>query len=98
MEGGALSSRPTRRQCSARKPLEFHHVHPYAAGGEATIGNIELRCRSHNAYEAELFYGASGTTRPGASWLESRPNSESTYPGRPVVGSETQDRRLSVKG
>jgi 5-methylcytosine-specific restriction endonuclease McrA len=46
------------RRCSARKPLEFHHVHPYAAGGEATVGNIELRCRSHNAYEAELFYGA----------------------------------------
>ena len=44
-------------RCSARKPLEFHHVHPYGAGGEATVGNIELRCRSHNAYEAELFYG-----------------------------------------
>jgi hypothetical protein len=46
------------RRCSARKPLEFHHVHPYAAGGEATVGNIELRCRSHNAYEANLLYGA----------------------------------------
>jgi hypothetical protein len=57
-------------RCSARRTLEFHHVHPYGAGGEATIGNIELRCRSHNAYEAELFYGMSlhgHTTRPGAS-------------------------------
>jgi hypothetical protein len=44
-------------RCSARKLLEFHHVHPYGAGGEATVGNIELRCRSHNAYEAESFYG-----------------------------------------
>ena len=44
-------------RCSARKPLEFHHVRPYGAGGEANVGNIELRCRSHNAYEAELFYG-----------------------------------------
>jgi hypothetical protein len=44
-------------RCSARKPLEFHHVHPYGDGGEATVGNIELRCRSHNAYEAEVFYG-----------------------------------------
>jgi len=43
-------------RCSARKPLEFHHVHPYGAGGEATIGNIELRCRGHNVYEAEQFY------------------------------------------
>jgi hypothetical protein len=45
------------RRCSARKRLEFHHVHPYGAGGDASIGNIELRCRGHNAYEAELFYG-----------------------------------------
>jgi hypothetical protein len=51
------------RRCSGRRFVEFHHVHPYGAGGEATIGNIELRCRTHNAYEAELFY----TTRPGAS-------------------------------
>ena len=43
------------------------HVHPYAVGGEAFVGNIELRCRSHNAYEAEVFYGATGATRPGAS-------------------------------
>jgi hypothetical protein len=50
-------------RCSARKPLEFHHVHPYGAGGEATVGNIELRCRSHNAYEAELFYGFERTHR-----------------------------------
>jgi hypothetical protein len=27
----------------------------------ATVGNIELRCRSHNAYEAELFYGTQRT-------------------------------------
>ena len=46
------------RRCTARKPLEHHHVHPYGAGGDASIGNIELRCRSHNAYEAQLFYGA----------------------------------------
>ncbi len=28
--------------------LEFHHVAPYAAGGEATADNIQLRCRAHN--------------------------------------------------
>jgi hypothetical protein len=48
------------RRCSGRRFVEFHHVHPYGAGGEATIGNIELRCRTHNAYEAELFYGTMG--------------------------------------
>ena len=45
------------RRCSTRAFLEFHHVKPYGVRGEATDGNIELRCRSHNAYEAELFYG-----------------------------------------
>jgi hypothetical protein len=49
-------ARPGRR-CSATAFLEFHHVKPYAAGGVATADNIELRCRGHNAYEAELFYG-----------------------------------------
>jgi hypothetical protein len=37
--------------------LEFHHVRPYAAGGGATIDNIELRCRNHNVYEANLYFG-----------------------------------------
>ena len=45
------------RRCQERGFLEFHHVQPYGAGGAATIENIELRCRAHNGYEAELFYG-----------------------------------------
>ena len=45
------------RRCEARGFLEFHHRTPFAEGGEATVENIELRCRAHNAYEAELFYG-----------------------------------------
>jgi hypothetical protein len=45
------------RRCRERAFLEFHHVRPYAVGGEATVENIQLRCRAHNGYEAELFYG-----------------------------------------
>jgi hypothetical protein len=45
------------RRCDGRAFLEFHHLRPFAAGGDATIDNIELRCRAHNAYEADLFYG-----------------------------------------
>lgn len=45
------------RRCAERGFLEFHHVSPYAAGGKATVDNIELRCRPHNQYEADLFYG-----------------------------------------
>jgi hypothetical protein len=44
-------------RCRERGLLEFHHVVPYADGGEATVGNIQLRCRSHNAYEALLWSG-----------------------------------------
>jgi hypothetical protein len=45
------------RRCAERGFLEFHHVQPYGMGGQATVDNIALRCRAHNAYEADLFYG-----------------------------------------
>ena len=45
------------RRCTEQGFLEFHHVTPYAAGGQPTVENIELRCRPHNAYEAELEFG-----------------------------------------
>ena len=48
---------PTGRRCSERAFLEFHHLKPFALGGEATVANIQLRCRSHNAYEARLWFG-----------------------------------------
>lgn len=46
-------------RCNETGFLEFHHVRPYAAGGIAVVENIALRCRAHNAYEAELFFGES---------------------------------------
>ena len=44
-------------RCSSTKFLEFHHVIPFAHGGPATAENIALRCRAHNAYEAEVVFG-----------------------------------------
>jgi 5-methylcytosine-specific restriction endonuclease McrA len=44
-------------RCHETAFLEFHHVAPYAAGGAATVDNIQLRCRGHNQYEARLFFG-----------------------------------------
>ncbi len=44
------------RRCGERAFLEFHHVKPYAAGGAATLENIELRCRRHNDYEARNYF------------------------------------------
>lgn len=45
------------RKCIERNFLELHHIHPYALAGPATVGNISLRCRRHNQYEAELIFG-----------------------------------------
>lgn len=45
-------------RCRERALLEYHHVKPYAVGGEATVANIQLRCRAHNGHEADLFFGA----------------------------------------
>jgi hypothetical protein len=59
------------RRCNATAFVEFHHVEPHGVGGEATVDNIQLRCRAHNQYEGELFYGhgrcADRGTRPGKS-------------------------------
>jgi 5-methylcytosine-specific restriction endonuclease McrA len=47
-------------RCRETGFLEFHHVQPHATGGPATADNIQLRCRSHNLYEATLFFGDGG--------------------------------------
>jgi hypothetical protein len=52
------------RRCSESAFVEFHHVQPYGAGGDASVTNIELRCRAHNRYEAELFYGGGAAEGP----------------------------------
>jgi hypothetical protein len=46
------------RRCSETGCLEYHHVVPFAAGGKTTVDNIEMRCRAHNDYEAERYFGA----------------------------------------
>lgn len=57
-DGGQCAFNGARGRCGERGALEFHHVRPFADGGPATVENIELRCRAHNAYEAELASGA----------------------------------------
>jgi hypothetical protein len=47
----------TQGRCHERGFLEFHHVIPFAAGGETTAANLQLRCRSHNAHEASEYFG-----------------------------------------
>ena len=54
------------RRCAERAFVEFHHVRPYAVGGEASADNIQLRCRRHNDYEARAFFGRTAEGRQAA--------------------------------
>ncbi len=47
------------RRCPAREWLEFHHLVPFALGGDHSLSNVELRCAAHNRYQADLDFGAS---------------------------------------
>ena len=38
-------------RCGSKSGVEFHHLRPFAVGGDATAQNIELRCRAHNQFE-----------------------------------------------
>ena len=63
------------RRCTEQGFLEFHHVTPHASGGPPTINNIQLRCRAHNGYEAELDFAARNTSvvrEPHACYLSPR--------------------------
>src|SRR5215471_13385377 len=44
-------------RCQETGFLQYHHVVAYADGGPTTAANIQLRCRAHNAYEAETWFG-----------------------------------------
>ena len=68
-DGGQCAFVGTDGRCCSRSFLEFHHLNPFAVGGEATVENIQLRCRAHNVYEAERFFG------PPPS-VEQKPTSE----------------------
>ena len=56
-DGGRCAFRGERGRCGETGFLEFHHLVPFARGGPTTTENLELRCRAHNAYEAEQQFG-----------------------------------------
>jgi len=45
------------RRCESAWQLEFHHCVPYGRDGPHSTDNVELRCRAHNQFEAEVEYG-----------------------------------------
>jgi len=44
-------------RCSETGFLEFHHRVPYGEGGQPTVGNLMLACRTHNRHEASRWFG-----------------------------------------
>jgi len=56
-DGGRCKFEGNAGRCSETGRLEFHHLVPYALGGETTVENLELRCASHNRYDAEQYFG-----------------------------------------
>ena len=68
----AFVSRDGRR-CTEKKFIEFHHLDPYALGGEATVENISLRCGRHNRYEGEIVFGRRDSKTGGASVVKEAP-------------------------
>jgi 5-methylcytosine-specific restriction endonuclease McrA len=56
-DGGRCTFTGSAGRCAETGFLEFHHVVPFADGGGTTAGNLQLRCRAHNAYEAEQWFG-----------------------------------------
>src|SRR5262249_18562691 len=67
--GSCAFKGPNGRRCGERAFVEFHHVRPFATGGEPTVSNIELRCRRHNRYEAKVFFATANLF-----WNESCPS------------------------
>ncbi len=54
------------RRCTARRGLQFHHRHPYGYGGDHSVENVQLVCRTHNRYLADIDYGRGQPRRPPA--------------------------------
>jgi hypothetical protein len=56
------------RRCQERAWLEFHHIHPVALGGVATVESVSLRCKRHHGCETRADFGERAC--PGTSRLE----------------------------
>jgi 5-methylcytosine-specific restriction endonuclease McrA len=58
-DAGQCAFQGTNGRCAETGFLEYHHVVPFAAGGETSAENLELRCRAHNQHEAAQYFGRS---------------------------------------
>jgi len=63
------------KRCTERSTLQFDHIEPVACGAQATVENVRLLCRAHNAYAAERAFGAEFMERKRAEALCGRATS-----------------------
>jgi hypothetical protein len=96
-DGGRCAFVGRNGRCTEQDFLEFHHVAPYAAGGQSTADNIQLRCRAHNGYEAELYFGPGHPGRvreaqacPSHPLEQQRPRSRLGIPATTRSGPSTE--------
>jgi len=47
----------TQKRCDSQYALEYDHILPHALGGETTIDNLRMLCRSHNQFLAMQTFG-----------------------------------------
>ena len=57
----------TGRRCTETRFLELHHVAPHGRGGAPVANNLQVLCRVHNDYWADVDYGAAHMARVKAA-------------------------------
>jgi 5-methylcytosine-specific restriction endonuclease McrA len=80
-DGGRCAFVGTRGRCTERGFLELQHIVPFADGGATDPANLQLRCRAHNAYEAEEWFGPMVVREQGVLYGVLGPD-RVEYPGR----------------
>jgi 5-methylcytosine-specific restriction endonuclease McrA len=90
-EGQCTHVSKSGHRCEARSDLEYDHILEYARGGEATVGNIRLRCRAHNRLGADRTYGARFMERKQAEAVQRRASPHGS-PGARVEQAASQAR------
>lgn len=99
---------PAGNRCSERRFLTLEHRTPYARGGPATVENLCLLCRNHNAENARRVFGEryieQKQVQRARTSAESRESSASTASGHDQIelresgGSQGEFGTLEIDG
>jgi hypothetical protein len=77
--------------------IEAHSRRKMAVGGKATIADIQLRCRAHNGYEADVFFGADRRSRAADGVAERSRNYAAAWGFSPVPERPHRQLRASER-